>query len=153
STSDHIMGILSAEYTLGRLASAFISMKLRPDIMISYHFVTLLAALSMLFFGRNDQMWITIGTAMLGKEIIDVCTKKLSVRMIFRPPCIEYINRLPPIGYGFSAMWPAMFAFTERHLRLTDRVCSLFSFLCGAVSLVIPLVLGQSFKSNPLILF
>src|SRR5699024_4123643 len=55
--------------------------------------------------------------------------------------------------YAFSAMWAAVFAFAERHLRLTDRVCSLFSFLCGTVSLAIPLVLGQSFKANPLILF
>lgn len=57
------------------------------------------------------------------------------------------------LGYGFSAFWAAVFAFAERHLRLTDRVCSLFSFLSGAVSLVIPLILGQTFRTWPLVLF
>lgn len=50
-------------------------------------------------------------------------------------------------------MWPAIFAFTERHLLLSERVCSLYSFLSGIVSLVIPLILGQVFNSWPLILF
>lgn len=69
-------------------------------------------------------------------------------------------------------MWPAILAFAERHLKLSDRVCSCYSFLTGLMSMVnvfkkiilfyfnfnfklqtIPLVLGQiSLKIYPLTL-
>ena len=51
-------------------------------------------------------------------------------------------------------MWPAILAFAERHLALSDRVCSSYSFLTGLMSMVPPLVLGQiSLKEHPLTLF
>ena len=121
ATAAHLLGVLSATYALGRLASAFISLRLQPDTILWYHFALLFGSLSLLFFGRDRPEVITVSTALL--------------------------------GYGFSACWPAVFAFAERHLRLTDGVCSLFSCLSGAVSLVIPLVLGQTFHSWPLVLF
>ena len=57
------------------------------------------------------------------------------------------------LGYGMSAMWPAVLAFTERHLRLSNQICSMYSFLSGICSLIIPLILGQTFNSRPLLLF
>ena len=121
ASAAHVMSILSATYTLGRFTSAFISITIQPDVIISFHFGIIITAITILFYGRDQLWYITMATGLL--------------------------------GYGFSAMWPAMFAFTERHLRLSDKVCSLYSFLSGAVSLVIPLVLAQSFRSHPLILF
>lgn len=56
------------------------------------------------------------------------------------------------LGLGFSAIWPGMFAFTETNLRLTDRICSLFVFLSGSIATVTPLILGQVFKSYPILL-
>lgn len=56
-------------------------------------------------------------------------------------------------GFGLSAMWPALFAFTERHLRLSDRVCSLYSFLAGFLSIMTPLILGSTFNAHPTALF
>jgi len=50
-------------------------------------------------------------------------------------------------------MWPGLLAFAERHLRLSDRVCSLYSFMSGTGSLIIPLVMGQSFEQYPNMLF
>lgn len=61
------------------------------------------------------------------------------------------------VGYGFSAVIPALYSFVQRHFGLDDRVCGLFSFASGAVSLAIPLalVLGDgeaTFRENPLLL-
>lgn len=50
-------------------------------------------------------------------------------------------------------MWAGLLAFTENHLRLTDRVGSLYSFLVGGVGAIVPVIFSQYFKSNPLILF
>lgn len=55
-------------------------------------------------------------------------------------------------GYGFSAMIPAQYAFTQAQFGLDDRVCSYFSFLSGSISLVIPLILASTFADNPLLL-
>lgn len=57
------------------------------------------------------------------------------------------------LGYGFSAMWASCFAFTARHLVLTASVCSLYTLLSGSLSLVVPLVMGRSFESNPVLFF
>ena len=57
------------------------------------------------------------------------------------------------IGYGFSGMWGSCFAFTARHLKLTASVCSLYTLLSGSLSLVVPLVMGRSFESNPVLFF
>lgn len=45
-----------------------------------------------------------------------------------------------------------MFAFTEHYLRLTDKVCSLYAFLAGLISLVVPVTLAQVFSHHPLVL-
>lgn len=67
TASAHIMSILSSTYTIGRLASAFISIKVQPDCIISYHFAILLSSLSVLYYGRDNHWCISIGTAFLGK--------------------------------------------------------------------------------------
>lgn len=56
-------------------------------------------------------------------------------------------------GYGFSAISPGMNAFTERHLKLTDRVASFYTFIGAAISLIMPLLLGQLFHAHPMVLF
>lgn len=45
-----------------------------------------------------------------------------------------------------------MFAFTEHYLRLTDKVCSLYAFLAGLISMVVPVTLAQVFSLHPLVL-
>lgn len=121
ATSVHLMSLSSFAYTMGRLVTSFISIKVVPDIILFYHYIILFTSLGFLYFGQHELTYITIGTMM--------------------------------IGYGFSAMWPGIFALTERHLRLSDEVCSFFTFLSGGLSLIIPFVLGQSFKTHPMILF
>ena len=54
------------------------------------------------------------------------------------------------LGFGFSAMMPAQYAFAQKYLGLTDVVASTFSFLFAILSLAIPLVLTQCFHRFPL---
>lgn len=56
------------------------------------------------------------------------------------------------LGYGFSAMVPAINAFTERHFKFSDTVASMYTCTCGATSLLIPFLLGVYFDENPLLL-
>ncbi|KAH9396053.1 hypothetical protein TYRP_020133 [Tyrophagus putrescentiae] len=116
-----VQSVCSATFTLGRLVTAFIATRLLPDIIVAYHMVTFMIGLAIVFFGRDSETVIIVGSAVL--------------------------------GYAFSAIWPAMFAFTERHLRLSHRVCSTYCFLAGLLSLTVPLVLGQTFQGTPMILF
>lgn len=56
------------------------------------------------------------------------------------------------LGISLSAIWSGMLSFTERHVRLTDRVCSAFSFNAGVLTLVMPFLLANSLDSNPIVL-
>lgn len=118
--ANHLMAILTASYTAGRLLTAVISLRVnRPEMILAYHFALTITSLVLLFFGRSTT-FRTLVSALL--------------------------------GYGFSACWPSMFAFTEQNLRLTGRVASLYSFLVGVIGLAVPLVLGQTFAAHPKVL-
>src|SRR5699024_1357505 len=56
------------------------------------------------------------------------------------------------MGYGFSALWPAVFGFTEQYLGLTDRICSFYVFLVGGTCLITPFIMSTGFQANPVIL-
>ncbi|KAH7641063.1 hypothetical protein HUG17_8532 [Dermatophagoides farinae] len=64
---------------------------------------------------------------------------------------IIYISNLI-LGYGFSAMWPAIIAFTERRFRLTDRASSLIFFFNELAVMFSPVLIGQYLTTEPLIL-
>ena len=118
--ANHLMAILTASYTAGRLLTAVISLRVnRPEMILAYHFALTITSLVLLFFVRSTT-FRTLVSALL--------------------------------GYGFSACWPSMFAFTEGHLRLTGRIASLYSFLVGVIGLAMPLVLGQTFAAHPKVL-
>ena len=61
-----VLAVLSATYTFGRLTTAFISLKLRIDVIIVYHYTIQLCSLAFIYFGRDDLTMIYIGTAALG---------------------------------------------------------------------------------------
>ncbi|CAG2120268.1 unnamed protein product, partial [Medioppia subpectinata] len=65
-TSDDLLMAMSATFTVGRLFSAFISSKLRPEIMLSYHLVIIGVSLGILFFGSNSLTMIWIGNILAG---------------------------------------------------------------------------------------
>ena len=68
-----ILSVLSATLTLGKLVSAFISIKVKPEIMISYHYVILAISMALLYFGSNNELIIWIGNAVAGKCSIGEC--------------------------------------------------------------------------------
>src|SRR5699024_11198376 len=65
--SAHAQSLFSATYTTGRLLTAFISLKLTPDHILSYHYVAILAGLATLYFGQLSQSAIYAGCAVFGK--------------------------------------------------------------------------------------
>lgn len=64
-----IMSAMAGSYTAGRCLSAFIAIKVKPEIMIIYHFGTIIAAVCVLFFGQNYITLIWIGNVMMGKKL------------------------------------------------------------------------------------
>lgn len=57
------------------------------------------------------------------------------------------------LGFGYSAMNAAFYSLTEEHLKLTEKVCSLYSFTGAGVALVMPLVLGQTLDHFPKVIW
>lgn len=116
-----VTSILATAYSTGRLLTAIISIKLVPDVIVSYHYVLFLVGQGIIYFGGSNRTCIYAGTIIL--------------------------------GFGFSAVWPASLAFTERHLRLSDRVGSIYSFITGILSLISPLIISQYMTTHPTIIF
>ncbi|OTF70693.1 hypothetical protein BLA29_005916 [Euroglyphus maynei] len=121
SEAAHVLSVLSAAYTIGRLVTAFISLKLTPDIIMTYHLVIIIAAQTCLYFGRHNLTIIYITTALL--------------------------------GFGFSAMWPAILAFTERHFKLSNRIGSLLFFFAGLATIFTPFLIARYLETWPEVLF
>ena len=63
----HVQSVLSATFTSGRLLTAFITLRLVPDVIISYHYLISFTALGTLFFGRGSLVAVYVGSALLGK--------------------------------------------------------------------------------------
>ncbi|KAH9405926.1 hypothetical protein TYRP_014223 [Tyrophagus putrescentiae] len=118
--SARVTALLLTTYTFGRLATAFISLRLPSDVIIGYHFALQLSSLAFLYTFRHSLPMIYVGTATL--------------------------------GWGFSALYPAVFAFTEETIGLTNHACSLYAFLVGFTCLLTPLVLSQVFHTYPVVL-
>ena len=66
STATQVQSIMFATYTMGRLLSAFISLKVKPDIILAYHFVIILISVAILFIGKDNLTLIYIGNSALG---------------------------------------------------------------------------------------
>lgn len=118
--SARVQSIMCTSFTLGRLLTAFISLKLRPDLILAYHYLILIGSIVFLYLYQTNLNAIYLGNVLL--------------------------------GFGFSAIWPGLFGFTEHFLGLTDRVCTYFAFNAGTACLVIPLLLGSTFKAHPIVL-
>ena len=121
----HIQSLMSTAYTIGRLITALISLHIRIDHILTYHYLIQFGALGTLF-------WVTTST---------MINSDTSLTLIYAGSAA--------LGFGFSAIFPGMFAFTEQNLGLTDRVGSFYVCLVGSVALVIPLMLSQLFHLKP----
>lgn len=118
-----IISLVCIFYTIGRLASAFISLHLSPDIILIYHFLTTIVSVITLYFAcTHNIVWLVyIGSGLF--------------------------------GLGISAIWPGLFSWTEHYLKLNNTICSLFSFLSGVLTLITPFFIGDHLKETPIMLF
>ncbi len=53
-------------YTAGPAVTAFVALKLSPDVIVSYHFAFLLIGLGLLFFGQMNMVLIYAGSGLIG---------------------------------------------------------------------------------------
>jgi hypothetical protein len=61
-----IVSAMAGSFTIGRCVSTFIAIKVKPEIMIIYHFRILIIAMCVLFFGKNYITLIWIGNIIIG---------------------------------------------------------------------------------------
>src|SRR5699024_7500786 len=109
--ASHVNSIMSAASNVGRLATAFISLRLPANVILAYHYTIIVGSLVLLYLGHSSHRLIYAGTV--------------------------------TIGYGFSAMWPAILDLTEGKLRLSPRITATYSFLVGLSALSMPLLLNR----------
>ena len=63
-----IMAMMSAVFTAGKIVSSYISIKVKPIIMITYHFATMCAAVVIIYFGQNSEIMLWVGNGLMGKS-------------------------------------------------------------------------------------
>ena len=56
-----ILSVMCTTYTIGRCVSAFIALKVGPKVMIIYHLLILMVAMTVLYFGQPSKIIIWIG--------------------------------------------------------------------------------------------
>ena len=120
SESAEIFSVMASSFTIGRCISAFIAIKMKPKIMISYHFFLITVALVVLYIGQTSDRLIWIGNIIL--------------------------------GFGFSAVFPAIFAFAEQNIKINDKISTILIFSSASLALFTPFILGPLLENNSFIL-
>ena len=65
-----ILSVMSTTYTVGKVITAFISIKIKSEIIIIYHFVIICISMALLYFGKNNELMVWIGNGVIGNENI-----------------------------------------------------------------------------------
>ncbi|CAG2172570.1 unnamed protein product [Oppiella nova] len=60
-----IYTLMTSTYTAGRLFAAYISSKLKPETMITYHSIILIISIAILHFGSSSEILIWIGNGLI----------------------------------------------------------------------------------------
>lgn len=94
--------------------------------------------------------WVSSDTLLIGHNILVLASLAL-LYYSFASYNMLILGTIM-LGYSISAIWPALFSFTSYHLRLTDKICTAFSFLSGVLTLLVPFILGDSIQKNPIFL-
>lgn len=68
SKAAQILSVMSLTFTLGRLVSVFVAIKVNTDIMIAYHLMIICFAMIFSYFGQNSLTSIWIGNALIGND-------------------------------------------------------------------------------------
>ena len=115
-----IFSIMASSFTIGRCVSALIAIKLKPKVMIGYHFFVIFVALIVLYMGLKSDRLIWLGNVI--------------------------------IGFGFSAVFPAIFAFAEEYIKINDKISTILIFSSASLNLFTPFILGPLLENNSFIL-
>ncbi len=65
SKSAQIVSTMATSYTISRGISVLIAIKIRPQLMISYHFLIIITSIIILFFGQNSITLVWVGSLSL----------------------------------------------------------------------------------------
>ena len=65
-TAANIASLMATTYTVTKIFAAGIAFKVKAEIMISYHFVILVIAMAVLYFGSNSELMLWVGNGLLG---------------------------------------------------------------------------------------
>lgn len=55
------------------------------------------------------------------------------------------------MGFGYSCVFPGIYAFLEERINVTNTLCGLFMFASSIATTVNPVILGYYIETNPLI--
>ena len=55
------------------------------------------------------------------------------------------------IGFGFSVLFPGIFAYMSKYIHISNRIGTIIWFTCGVVNFVPPLILGSYIENNPMV--
>ena len=106
-----IMIVMTITYTLGRFLSAFISIKLKAEVMLTYHFVIMGIALAILYIAQTatTTTLLYIGNGIIGKipnhnPLSQRCARGLDQknpcrRKFWNPPPIANFRRRKFLGF------------------------------------------------------
>ncbi len=65
SKSAQIVSAMATSYTISRGISVLIAIKIRPQLVISYHFLIIITSIIILFFGQNSITLVWVGSLSL----------------------------------------------------------------------------------------
>ena len=66
-----VTSVLGMCYTIGPLITAIVSLRLKPDYIILYHYVFLIGGISIIYFGQYNITMLYIGSGIFGKFCLD----------------------------------------------------------------------------------
>lgn len=118
-----IGSITATSYTAGRGVNILVSMVLSAGRLLLLHYGLALAAISTLFYTTSQS------------------TTTLPIKL-----------NCALLGYAFSAIMPAMFAFIDRYAVVNDRRNALFTVALTVPSIFTPLLIGNLIETVPQVL-
>ncbi|XP_054166829.1 sodium-dependent glucose transporter 1A-like [Oppia nitens] len=65
-TTAEILSVMSTSYTVGRCISAFVAIKVGPQVMIVYHLIIVIIGMAILYYGSHLLSLIWFGNVVLG---------------------------------------------------------------------------------------
>jgi len=63
-----ILSVMATSYTIGRGLSSFIAIKVKPEVMIIYHYFIIIIGMLVLYLGQSSIALIWFGNVIIGKS-------------------------------------------------------------------------------------